>query len=145
MTRMLDMVPRFNTVFAPRTSLMHRFLDNWMTPDLFREECDWLPPSDITDTDTAFHVTMELPGIDMKDMDISFTGDILTVKGEKSRGTLINESFFCEERYFGSFQRSFRIPGKIDQEHIEANYKDGVLKITLNKSGESVVKKIEVH
>ncbi|MCK5194663.1 MAG: Hsp20/alpha crystallin family protein [Desulfobulbaceae bacterium] len=54
-------------------------------------------------------------------------------------------SFYCSEKYSGSFQRSFQIPGTLDKEKIEANYKDGILKVSLTKSEERAVKKIEIH
>jgi HSP20 family protein len=122
MMTMLDLVPRYDVSFRPQLSLLDRFFD-----------------------DTAYHVTMELPGMDMKGLDISYAEGILTVKGEKSKDTSIDESCYCTERYFGSFERSFRIPGKVDADHIEANYKDGILRISLTKSEESAVRKIEVH
>jgi HSP20 family protein len=55
------------------------------------------------------------------------------------------ESCYCSERYTGSFQRNFRIPGAVDKDNIEAKYRDGILRVNLAKSGESVVKKIEIH
>jgi HSP20 family protein len=70
---------------------------------------------------------------------------ILTVKGEKTKGVSVGESCYCSERYSGSFQRNFRIPGAVDTEKMEAGYKDGILRVGLAKSGKSVVKKIEIH
>jgi len=145
MMTMLDLLPRFDLSLRPHLNFLDRFFDDWRTPTLYNKECEWLPPSDITDTDTAYHVAIELPGIDIKGLDISYTEGILTVKGEKSKDVSIDESCSCTERYFGSFERSFRIPGKVDADHIEANYNDGILKISLTKSGESAVRKIEVH
>ena len=55
------------------------------------------------------------------------------------------ECCHCSERYSGSFRRSFRIPGKIDSEKIDANYKDGILKVVLKKSEKNMPKKIEIH
>jgi len=129
----------------PFTGLLDRFFDGWTEPMMYDSECEWLPPSDIRETDTAYLITMELPGIDMKNLDLSFADGMLMVKGEKSREVDIGESCSCEERYFGSFERSFRIEGRVDPDHIDAGYKDGILKISLPKTGESVVKKIEVH
>jgi HSP20 family protein len=109
------------------------------------EESDWIPPSDIAETDTEYHVTMELSGIDMKKLNTSFSEGVLTVKGEKTKDVSVGESCYCTERYYGSFQRSFRIPGAVDKENIEAKYRDGILGVSLAKSEESVVKKIEIH
>ena len=145
MMRMLNVIPRFDVAFRPRTRLVDPFLSNWVIPSTNLEECDWMPPSDIAETDKEYHLTMELPGIDMKDLDISFTKEVLTVKGEKTKEVSIDESCYCTERYQGSFQRSFRIPGTVDTDNIEAKYRDGILRVSLAKSEKSVVKKIEIH
>jgi HSP20 family protein len=57
----------------------------------------------------------------------------------------LGESCYCSERYSGSFQRSVQIPGAVDKENIEADYKDGILKVSLAKSEKIAVKKIEIH
>jgi HSP20 family protein len=145
MMRMLNVLPRYNVAFRPQTRLLDRFFSDWVSPSTYLDESDWTPASDIAETDTEYHVTMELPGIDMKELDISFSEGALTVNGEKTEGGSIGESCYCSERYYGPFQRSFRIPGKVDTEKIEANYKDGILIVSLAKSEESAVKKIEIH
>jgi HSP20 family protein len=145
MMRMFNVVPRYNIAFRPKTRLLDRFFSDWMMSSTYLDEGDWTPASDIAETETQYHVTMELPGIDMQNLDISFSEGILTVKGEKAKEVSIGESCYCSERFSGSFQRSFQIPGTVDQEKIEANYKDGILKVSLAKSEESGVKKIEIH
>lgn len=145
MMRMLNVIPRLDVACRPQTRLFDTLFNNWVIPSGNLEDCDWLAASDIAETETQYHVTMELPGIDMKKLDISFSEGILTVKGEKTKEVSVGESCYCTERYSGFFQRDFRIPGAVDKENIEARYKDGILKVSLAKSEESVVKKIEVH
>jgi HSP20 family protein len=145
MMRMLNVIPRFDVPFRSRTRLLNPFFENWLIPSTNLETCDWIPASDIAETDKEYHLTMELPGIDMKKLDISFSEGVLTVKGEKTKDVSIGESCYCTERYQGTFQRSFRIPGAVDKENIEAKYKDGILRVSLAKSEKSVVKKIEIH
>jgi HSP20 family protein len=145
MMRMLNVVPRYNVAFRPLTRGLNRFFSDWAIPSAYLDECDWTPASDIAETDTEYHVTMELPGIDMKKLDISFSKGILTVKGEKTTEVSLGESCYCSERYSGSFQRSVQIPGAVDKENIEADYKDGILKVSLAKSEKIAVKKIEIH
>ena len=145
MMRMLNVIPRFDVAFRPQTRLWDTFFSNWTIPSTNLDECDWIPASDIAETEKDYHVTMELPGIDMKKLDISFSEGVLTVKGEKTKEVSDGESCYCSERYSGSFQRSFRIPGTVDKENIEAKYRDGILRVSLAKSEESVVKKIEIH
>ena len=140
---MLNMiVPRFDIAFRPSRSLF----DDWIDPYSYFVECeDWVPAADIAETDQAYRVTMELPGIDMKKVDISHGDGILTVRGEKQKETVEGECCHCSERYSGSFQRMIRIPGKVDSDKIDAAYKDGVLTLTLPKAQESIPRKIEVH
>ncbi|MBW2576041.1 MAG: Hsp20/alpha crystallin family protein, partial [Deltaproteobacteria bacterium] len=73
MMRMLNVVPRLDVAFRPQTRLMDTLFNNWVMPSTNLDECDWTPASDIAETDTKYHVTMELPGIDMKELDISFS------------------------------------------------------------------------
>jgi HSP20 family protein len=145
MMRMLNVLPRYNVAFRPLTRGLNRFFSDWAIPSAYLDECDWTPASDIAETDTEYHVTMELPGIDMKKLDISFSEGILTVKGEKTTEISIDESCYCTERYSGSFQRSFQIPGVVDKEKIEADYKDGILRVNLAKTEKGGVKQIEIH
>ncbi len=145
MMRMFNVIPRIDVAFRPQTRRLDSFFTNWVVPSTNLDENDWIPASDIAETDTEYHVTMELPGMDMKELDISFSEGVITVNGEKTKGVSIGESCHCSERYYGPFQRSFRIPGKVDTEKIEATYKDGILIVSLTKSKESVVKKIEIH
>ena len=145
MMRMLNVIPRFDVAFRPRTRFMDAFLSNWAIPSTDLEEYEWIPASDIAETDTEYHLTMELPGIDMKKLDISFSEGVLTVKGEKTKEVSVGESCYCSERYSGSFQRNFRIPGAVDKDNIEAKYRDGLLRVSLAKSEENVVNKIEIH
>ncbi len=145
MMRMLNVIPRLDVAFRPQTRMLNPFFSDWMSPSTSIDECDWIPSSDIAETDTKYHVTMELPGIDMKKLDISFSDGVLSVKGDKTKAVSVGESCYCTERYYGSFQRSFRIPGAVDKDNIEAKYRDGILMVSIGKSEKSVVKKIEIH
>ena len=145
MMRMFNVIPRFDAAFTPQSRLWDVLMNDWMVPAANLGEYEWVPPSDIAETDTEYLLTMELPGIDMDKLDISFSEGNLTVRGEKTKGGSVGESCYCSERYSGSFQRSFMMPGPVDSEKIEASYKDGILRVSLARSGKSVVKKIEIH
>jgi len=145
MMRMLNVIPRFDVAFRPQTRLWDTFFSNWTIPSTNLDECDWIPASDIAETETVYHVTMELPGIDMKKLDISFSEGVLAVKGEKTKDVSDGESCYCSERYSGSFQRNFRIPGAVVKENIDAKYRDGILRVSLAKAEKRDVKKIEIH
>ena len=145
MATMMDLVPGFGVSFRPTTRLFDRLFDEWFDPSVYAGQDGWVPAADIAETDKSFVVTAELPGVDPKNVDISYMDGVITIKGEKNKEMVEGESCHCSERYSGAFKRDFRIAGKIDKDNIDASFKDGVLKLTLPKSAESVPKRIEIH
>lgn len=144
MTSLLSLIPRTNR-FLPSRSLFDGFFEDWDAPALFGEDSTWVPAFDITENEKEYVVTAELPGIDAKELDITYTDGVLTVKGEKKQeNEEKGDNFHRIERRYGSFHRSFRIPGEVKSDKVDANFKDGVLKLTLPKAEESKPKKIEV-
>jgi HSP20 family protein len=112
---------------------------------VIRKESEWIPPIDISETKEAVVVTTEVPGIDPKDVNISFTQDMLTIKGEKKQEKEEEgENYYRVERSFGSFSRSFRIPVSVKEGEIKAQHKGGVLKITLPKAEEVKPREIKI-
>ena len=110
-----------------------------------REEGEWLPSLDVSETKSDLVVKAELPGIDPKDIDISLNEGVLTIKGEKKQEREEKEEgYHLVERSYGSFTRSIRLPREIQNEKINASYKNGVLKITLPKSEEAKKKEIKI-
>ena len=106
---------------------------------------DWFPTVDVSETKDKLLIKAELPGLDAKDVDVSMSGDILTIKGEKKKEEeQKDEHYYSCERYSGSFQRSFRLPVNIKADKIEASFDKGVLKIMLPKTEEAKKKKIEI-
>lgn len=86
-----------------------------------------------------------LPGLEAKDIDVSISGDILTIKGEKKKEEeKKDEHFHYCERYAGSFQRSLRLPVGVRSDQVEAAFKNGVLNITIPKAEEAKKKQIEI-
>jgi HSP20 family protein len=144
MATMLDIVPRFDVSMTP-SRYFERLFNEWFRPSYYTEECEWMPASDVTETEKAYVVTMELPGVDPKSVDIFFNDGIVTIKGEKGKEMAEGESCYCSERYSGSFQRNFSIPGRVDKDNIDATFSHGVLRLTLNKAEESMPKKIQIH
>ena len=96
------------------------------------------PAIDIVEKDKAFEVTAELPGLDVKNIDLQLSSGMLTIKGEKheEKEEKTKDRYVSERRY-GSFRRSLQIPDSVDVEKIEANYKSGILTVTLPKSQEA--------
>jgi len=103
------------------------------------------PAMDVKEQNDKFIFTADLPGVKKEDLDVSITGDILTIKAErKSDGEVCEEYYHLSERSCGSFLRSMALPPTCDAENIEATYENGVLKIALPKSAQSEIKKITV-
>jgi HSP20 family protein len=119
-------------------------LFGWVNPAAVVCE-NWAPASDVAETEKAYVVTMELPGVDMKKLDITYEDGGVTVKGEKEKETTEGECCQCSERFSGPFARTIQVAGDVDRERIEATYKDGILKIVLPKSEEAKPRKIEIH
>jgi HSP20 family protein len=147
MTRMLQLVPRRSSLLSlvPDLDFFDRFLSDWTFPSLLSEESVIVPAFDVSENEKEYVISGEIPGIDAKDLEITLTDGILTVKGEKKQESEEkNENYHRVERHYGSFQRSFLVSEKVKTDGLDASYKDGVLKLTLPKSEESEVKKIEV-
>ena len=106
---------------------------------------EWLPSLDVSETKNDLVVKAELPGIDPKDIDISLSDCVLTIKGEKKQGKEEKEeNYHLIERSYGSFTRSVRLPGDVQSDKITASYKNGVLRVTLPKSEEAKKKEIKI-
>ncbi len=104
-----------------------------------------VPSLEIREDENQFTLNIDVPGIDKKNIDISVTGNTLTVKGERSEETKKTEKgYYYSERSYGSFQRSVQLPSEVDSEKIAANYKDGVLEVVIPKSEKSKPKQIKV-
>jgi HSP20 family protein len=99
------------------------------------------PAIDIVEKDKAFEVTAELPSLDAKNIDLQLSDGMLTIKGEKQEDKEEKtKDRYVSERRYGSFRRSLQIPDSVDAEKIEANFKGGVLTVTLPKSQEAAKK-----
>ena len=106
---------------------------------------EWAPSVDISEANDNFVVKAELPGLDPEDVNVSISGDILTIKGEKKKETEDkDEHHHYIERYAGSFQRVFQLPSGVKGDEIKATFEKGILKITLPKVEEAKKKKIEI-
>ena len=137
---------RTNRLFnLPELNLFDSVLDDFTVPRAYGKDSQWLPKIDITENETGFEVRAEVPGIDKKDIDITLSEGLLTIKGEKKvENEEKNETYHRRESSYGSFSRSFQLSSEVENDGIEANYKDGVLRITLPKREAAAPKKIEV-
>lgn len=94
-----------------------------------------MPPADMRETERAHLLAIELPGLSRDDVDLSISGDTLVVCGHKAEETDdASASYRVSERRYGRFERVFPLPPDVDRAHIEAQFRDGLLKITLPKN-----------
>lgn len=116
---------------------------------LFRRELTLgtIPAVDVVESDKAYELAAELPGMDEKNIEVKVADGMLTIKGEKQEEKEEKKKdYYLRERNFGSFERSFSVPEGVDADKIEASFKKGVLTVTLPKKPEAQkpAKKIEV-
>lgn len=104
------------------------------------------PAIDMLEDEKNLYLTVELPGIEKEDVKISLHNDLLTISGERKREEKKEkENFYHLEMCYGSFNRAITLPVEIDSEKIEANFKNGILKIQLPKSNpKDIAKTIEI-
>jgi HSP20 family protein len=138
--------------FREMEELGRRFDDFFGRPFLPRvwrrfspEEMAWSPNIDVMEKEDKFIVKVELPGVKEEDVDVSVTGDMLTISGEKQAESEVKKKgYYYSESSYGSFSRSVTMPSTVDASKIEASYDKGVLEITLPKTPEVKTKKIKV-
>ena len=105
----------------------------------------WVPRVDIREEKDAVLLTVEIPGVSKDDVQVELQDGVLTISGEKKTEQSENENgFYRSERVYGGFKRSFTVPDTVDAEHINGEYANGVLKLTLPKLPEAAPKKIAI-
>jgi HSP20 family protein len=105
----------------------------------------WAPAVDIYEQEGNIVLKAELPGVDAKDVDIHVENNVLTLRGERRFDSEVKrDNYHRVERAYGSFARSFTLPNVVDTERIKAEYKDGVLRVTLPKKEEAKPKQISI-
>ncbi len=107
---------------------------------------DFRPKVNTRETEDAYHIEVELPGVKKKDVDISVDGNILTISGERNvRDEVKDEDYHKVESRYGLFSRSFTLPEKVDISNIEAEFVNGILEIAIPKlKVDTSSKKIEI-
>lgn len=109
-------------------------------------ESTWVPALDVKETKDNIVVTAEIPGLSPKEVEVSISGDLLTIKGEKKQEKEEkDESYHLIERRYGTFSRSIRLATDVDTKNIKATHKDGILTITLPKSEKAKEKQIKIN
>ncbi len=129
---------------------MNSFFDDFFYPQRNQGDpersCLWNPAVDIFEDGDNIYLKAELPGVSRESISLDVKDRILTLKGERRHEDEVKEDqFYRRELTYGSFQRSFTLPEAVSTEDIKAEFRDGVLKVTVPKPEERKPKQITVH
>ena len=106
----------------------------------------WVPALDVRESEDRFEVTLDLPGLDPNDVNVTFEDGMLTVSGKRQFGSEdTGDTWHRIERGFGTFARSIRLPQTADPERIDASFDKGVLTVSVPKAEQAKPRTIEVR
>jgi len=104
------------------------------------------PDVDISEDEKQIEITVEVPGVDPKDISVELEDDVITIRGEKKQEEeRKGRQYYQMERIYGAFQRSFQLPFKVEESKVEATFSNGILRIVLPKSEEAMEKVKKIH
>lgn len=126
---------------------MNRLFDNLLgrPSPMAGMERMWAPAVDMYETRDELVISAELPGLNQKDIHLSITGDMLTIRGERQRAQDVEpDNYYRGERWWGKFERTLPLPIPVEAGKVKASYRDGVLTVTLPKADEIKPKEIKI-
>jgi len=138
--------PIFSELTARRDRLNRLFGRNepWEAEGAL-SAADWTPSVDIVEKENEIIIKAELPGVAAKDVAVTVDNNVLTLKGERHlEKDVKKENYHRVECSYGTFSRSFTVPGSMDLANIRAEYKDGLLTLTLPKKAASKGRSVEI-
>jgi len=128
-----------------RNAMDRMFDTNYNNLESTTRPLAWGLPLDVSENDDAFIVKASIPGVSPDDVEITFTDNVLTIKGEvKAEEEIKDARYHLRERRYGSFVRSVSLGSRIDNDKINASYENGVLTLTLPKASEVKPKRIAI-
>ena len=143
----MTLMTRFNP-FEDLRRLESRLFEPFFRYPYLQEEMQssaWNPAVDVLEETDKIVVKVEAPGVDEKDLRVTFEDGLLTVTGERQFERKDDRNYHRIERAYGSFTRSFTLPRSVDASQIVANYRNGVLEIEVPKKEESRPKQISIN
>jgi HSP20 family protein len=128
-------------------SQIDRLFDETLTPATSLERgLLRVPPAEMKETEEAIHLKLEVPGLEAKDLDVQVTENAVSISGERKSETKTEESGKTRsEFYYGKFQRVIPLPTRIQNTNVTAEYKDGILNLTLPKTEQEKNKVVKVN
>ncbi len=146
--RLIPYIRRSETparIWPETPSLFEEFFNDPFFSPQARTSDRWLPAVDILEKDGNMVLRAEVPGVSEKDIDLKLEGNILTLKGEKRHEhEEERNNYHRMESFYGSFTRSFTLPDSVDRDHIKADYKNGILTVTIPQKPEVRPREIPV-
>ncbi len=146
---MLNTVTRWNSTNLNARDPLFRVLGSLFNQDLLPSEevsnRTWMPPVDIQETDDAYRLTAELPGLTKDDINITLENNVLRLAGErKFEKDVTQEGYHRVERTYGTFARAFTLPSQVSHDKVEAAFENGLLTITVPKAEQAKPRKIAI-
>ena len=146
--RLIPYIRRTETpsrIWPETTSLFDEFFHDLPFSAGARGGDRWLPAVDILEKEGNLVLRAEVPGMNEKDIDLKLEGNVLTLKGEKKLEHEEDRNRYHRmESFYGSFTRSFTLPDSVDRDHINAEYKNGILTVTIPQKPEVRPREIPV-
>lgn len=129
----------------PFRSAMERFLGEWPFGSMQGGFTELAPPLDVRETDDAYIVEVELPGVDPKNTEVSIEGRTVTIRGQFAEEQEKQEgNFLLRERRRGQFMRAVALPGMVEVDKATSSYENGELVITLPKASQNRARRVEI-
>ena len=127
---------------------LNRLFDDTLVPKDWNNFGNWstFPAAEMIEKDDAFHLKLEVPGIEAKDLDIQVMKDRIAIAGERKSETKVEENGNTRSEFrYGKFQRVIPLPAHIKNTDVTADYQDGILNLTLPKSEAEKNKVVKVN
>ena len=133
--------------FNPSGNIEEMLKDFRLTPSWKNLQAEPRIKMDVTETDQAYIVKAEIPGVKKEDIKVAIEGNLVSISAEmkKEREQKKGETVVCRERYHGQQYRRFTLDQDVDDSKADAHFRDGVLELTLPKKIVSTKKKLEIH
>jgi HSP20 family protein len=133
------------TRMGPFESVMRDFMPSMLEP-IMRGTSAPSIAMDVQEIDNAYLVSAELPGVKKEDIDISISGNQVTINAEVKEEKVSGDTKeWCRERSYGKYSRTVQLPVEIEEKNADAKFTDGVLQLTLPKKASSMAKKLAIH
>jgi HSP20 family protein len=149
-------LPSLRSVFSPsrRSStdidnmfdgFFNNFENQFRRSLLSRNEIDFYPLLDVSETDSYYTVDLDIPGVKKEDINVNVDNNILTIRGKKEMDKERKDSnYYSRERFYGDFRRSMALPSGVNTDKIDADFNNGVLTIKMPKDKATSAKTIEI-